>query len=136
VTILTALACGRPDNWVAAAHARNSLALRCAELGKCQRAQLFAVKINETQAPPMRNQAGRQRIVAERVATKVRRQATDISERVDFDAQQAELRAVGADHLERDPAEAQKAHRIARVDKAVDERRLDLVEIGLQRYRR
>jgi hypothetical protein len=44
--------------------------------------------------------------------------------------------AVGGDHLERDAAEAQKAHRIGRVNKTVDERRLDLVEVGLSRCRR
>lgn len=83
----------------------------------------------------MRNQAGRQRIVAERAAAEVRRQAADIGERVDFDAQQIEFGAVGGDNLERDAAEAEKAHRIGRVDEAVDERRLDLVEIGLSRCR-
>ena len=43
--------------------------------------------------------------------------------------------AVGGDHFERDAAEAQKAHRIGRANKTVDERRLDLVEIGLRRCR-
>src|SRR6202158_2436189 len=108
---------------------------RCADVGKCQRAQLFAVKINETQTPPMRDQARRQRIVAERAAAEVWSQAADIGERVDFDAQQIEFCAVGGGHLERDAAEAEKAHRIWRVDEAVDERRLDLVEIGLRRCR-
>jgi hypothetical protein len=84
----------------------------------------------------MRNQAGGQRIVAERAAAEVRRQAADIGERIDFDAQQIECGAVGTNHLERDAAEAQKAHRVGRVDEAVDERRLDLVEIGLPRRRR
>jgi hypothetical protein len=84
----------------------------------------------------MRNQAGGQRIVAERAATEVRRQAADIGKRIDFDAQQIECGAVGGDHLERDAAEAQKAHRVGRVDEAVDERRLDLVEVGLSRCRR
>jgi hypothetical protein len=44
--------------------------------------------------------------------------------------------AVGGDHFERDAAEAQKAHRIGRVNKTVDECRLDLIEIGLRRRRR
>ena len=79
----------------------------------------------------MRNQAGWQRIVAERAAAEVRRQAADIGKRVDFDAQQIEFGAVGGDNLERDAAEAQKAHRVGRVD----EGRLDLVEIGLPRCR-
>jgi hypothetical protein len=69
--------------------------LRRAHVGECQRAQLVAVKINEAQAPPMRNQAGRQRIVAERAAAEVRREAADIGKRVDFDAQQIEFGAVG-----------------------------------------
>src|SRR6266446_389151 len=86
---------------------RNSSVLRRARVGKCQWAQLFAVKINETQAPPMRNQAGGQRIVAERAAAEVRRQAADIGKRGDFDAQQIEFGDVGGDNLERDAAEAQ-----------------------------
>src|SRR6266700_2288623 len=112
-----------------------SPALRRAHIGECQRAQFFAIKINETQAPPLRHHAGRQRIVAERAAAEMRRQAADIGERVDFDTQQMESCAVGGDHFERDAAKAQKAHRIGRVDEAVDERRLDLVEIGLRRRR-
>ena len=83
----------------------------------------------------MRNQARRQRIVAKRPAAEVRRQAADVGERVDFHAQQIEFCAVGGGHLERDAAEAQKTYRIGRVDKAVDERRLDLVEIRLLRCR-
>src|SRR5260370_11135798 len=105
--------------------------LRRAHLAKCQRAQLFAVEINKAQAPTMRNQARRQWIVAERAGAEVRRQAGAVGERLDLDPQQIELCAVGGDHLERDVAEAQKAHRIGRVDEALDERRLDLVEIGL-----
>src|SRR3981189_1104210 len=109
--------------------------LRRAHIRKCVRAQVIAVEINKAQAPPMRNQARRQRIVAERAAAEVRRQAADIGERVDFDPQQIEFGAVAGDHFERYAAEAQKAHRIGRVDEAVDERRLDLVEIWLPRRR-
>ncbi len=91
-----------------AVEGRSSL-LRRLHIGKCQRAQLFAVKVDEAQTPPMRNQARRQRVVAERAAAEVRRQAADIGERVDFDAQQMECCAVGGDQFERDAAEAQKA---------------------------
>src|ERR1700676_23162 len=79
-----------PSNWQPRRRPRGLLqfvALRRANVAKCQRAQLFTVKINKTQTTPMRNQACRQRIVAERAATEMRRQAADIGERVDFDAQ-------------------------------------------------
>lgn len=84
----------------------------------------------------MRNHAGRQRIIAERATAEVRGQAADIGKRVDFDAQQVEFGAVGGDHLERDVAKAQKAHRVGRTQEAVDEGSLDLVEIRLDRCRR
>src|SRR3979411_751683 len=69
----------------------SSAALRRAQVGKGQRAQLFTVEINKPQPTPMRNQARRQRIVAERSAAEVGREAANISERVDLDEQQIEL---------------------------------------------
>src|SRR3954454_14520225 len=63
----------------------------------------------------------------------MRGQAADIGQRVDLDAQQIELRAVPRDHFERNVAEAQKAHGIAGIDKAVDEGCLDLIEIAFNR---
>src|SRR4051794_24655895 len=63
----------------------------------------------------------------------MRCQAADIGQRVDLDAQQIELRAVPRDHFERNVAEAQKAHGIAGIDKAVDEGCLDLIEIAFNR---
>jgi hypothetical protein len=63
----------------------------------------------------------------------MRRQTADIGHRVDLDTQQTECGTVGGDHLERNAAKAQKADRIRRIDEAIDERRLDLVEIGLRR---
>src|SRR3982074_2828974 len=53
----------------------SSAALRRAQVGKGQRAQLFTVEIDKPQPTPMRNQARRQRIVAERSAAAGGREA-------------------------------------------------------------
>src|SRR5579872_2707030 len=64
----------------------------------------------------------------------MRGQAADIGQCVDLDPQQFQVYAAGRD-LERDSRQAQEARGIGRLKKAVDKRRLDLVEVGLRRNR-
>src|SRR5579863_5583769 len=64
----------------------------------------------------------------------MRGQAADIGQRVDLDPQQFQVCAAGRD-LERDSRQAQEAGGVRRLKKAVDKRRLDLVEVGLRRNR-
>jgi hypothetical protein len=64
----------------------------------------------------------------------MRGQAADIGQCVDLDPQQFQVCAVGCD-LERDSRQAQEAGGVRRLKKAIDKRRLDLVEVGLRRGR-
>ena len=120
--------CGRGGP---ATRANGRPALRRADIGERQRTQFVAVEIDEAQAAAVRDHARRQRIVAERAAAEMRRQAADIGERVDLDAQEVERGAVGGGEFERDAGQPEEADRISGVDEAVDEGGFDLVEIGL-----
>ena len=64
----------------------------------------------------------------------MRGQAADIGERVDLDPQQPHAGIAGGE-LERDARQPQETGRIGRRNEAIDEGRLDLVEIGLRRDR-
>ncbi len=75
-----------------------------------------------------------QRIITERCAAKMRRQAADISERVDLDPQQFQARAIGRD-LKGYARQTQEAGGVGSGDETVDEGRFDLVEVRLRRDR-
>jgi hypothetical protein len=105
--------------------------LDVAKLGVAQGAQRRAVEIDETQPAAARDEIRRQRIVAEGAAAEMRGQAADIGQCINLDPQQFQVCLAGRD-LERDSRQAQEAGGIRCLKKAIDERCLNLVEVGLR----
>jgi hypothetical protein len=93
--------------------------------------QASAIEIDKARLSALRDQSSRQRIVAKAFAAEVWRQASDVGQRVNLDAQELQPRAVRKGGLEGNSGEPQETGLIGRSKKALDECRFDLVEVQL-----
>jgi hypothetical protein len=93
--------------------------------------QASAIEIDKARPSALRDQSSRQRIVAKTFAAKVRRQASDVGQRVNLDAQEPQPRAVRKGDLEGNSGEPQETGLIGRREEAFDKCRFDLVEVQL-----
>ena len=95
-----------------------------------------AVVIDEGKAPPMRGQAGRQRVIGDASAADERHDGADIDQIPGLDAEQMEPRAVCRFADERYPGQAQETGRVRRPRKSFEEGRFDEIEVDRSRVDR
>jgi hypothetical protein len=97
--------------------------------GEAEMLLLGAVVIDESEAPPMRGQAGRQRVIGDTGAADERHDRADIDQILGLDAEQMQPRAVRCFADERYPGQAQEAGWIRRPRESFEEGGLDEIEI-------
>lgn len=107
-----------------------------ARSGKAKTLLLRSVAIDESEAPPVRGQTGRQRVIGDTGAADERHDRTDIDQILGLDTEQMEPRAVCRFADERYPGQAQEAGRIRRPRKPFKEGGLDEIEIDCRRFDR
>jgi hypothetical protein len=104
--------------------------------GKAETLLLRSVVIDEGKAPPVRGQAGRQRVIGDTGAADERHDRTDIDQILSFDTEQMESRAVCRFANERYPGQAQEAGWIGCPREPFEEGGLDEIEIDCPRVDR
>jgi hypothetical protein len=95
-----------------------------------------AVVIDESEAPPVRGQAGRQRVIGDASAAEERHDRADIDHILGLDSQQMEPRAVFHLANEGYPGQAQEAGWVRRPGKSFEEGRFDEIEVDRSRVDR
>ena len=104
--------------------------------GKAEMLPLRSVVIDESEAPPVGGQAGRQRVIGDAGAADERHDRADIDQILGLDAEQMEPRAVRRFADERYPGQAQEAGRVRRPRKSFEEGRFDEIEVDRSRVDR
>ena len=107
-----------------------------ARRGEAEMLLFGAVVIDESEAPPVRGQAGRQRVIGDTGAADERHDRADIDQILGLDAEQMEPRAVCRFADEWYPGQAQEAGRIGRPRKSFEEGRFDEIEVDRSRVDR